>query len=172
MIDALVISILCGFAWAIGGEQGFGKWKRSLLVALVFALKGLLVGIHPLYYIALIPLAYSYQLLFYDRAIKLIYPDLGKTDWIDKAFGWSLVALNGMIAAVFPYIYYSFRGDVYTALTSLCVGGLGFCAVVFLANTVKLKFPYCYRWKGIKLLCPEDSWWLSSFLFGILLGVI
>lgn len=169
----LIPAILAAFAWSIGGEKYFGKARRSMLLVPVFCLKALALGAPWWTYVAIIANFYTYQALFYDMAIKMIYPDGGGDPgaW-SKILGWILNFVNGLIAGVFPFVLYLSMGKIWHSLIALVVSGLGWCFAVWLSNSMKMKWNGCTRIAEVKVWCPADSWWWACWVFGLIIGAI
>lgn len=172
----IILCILTGFAWAIGGEKYFGKWRRGMLVAIPFAIKGILMGAHWWYYPVLLFLAWaSYQALFYDECIKLIWKDPNTPDttvW-QRVLGWGGLAVNGLISGFIPLALYFQAGFFPKGLIAVGILMVAFPFICWLSNGLKFKFnSICVVYCGVKLWCPEDTWWLACWIFGLILGVV
>ena len=171
----ILLAMMTAFAWAIGGEKYFGKWRRGMLVAIPFAIKGALSGVAWWYYPALAVLAWAtYQALFYDERIKMIWPDPNvapRTTW-QKVLGWLGLFTNGALASAIPCFYWACVKNFLRIPMALMVCGLGFMFICWLSNEKKFKFnSYCVVYDGVKLWCPEDCWWLACWIFGWIVGL-
>lgn len=170
----VLYGLMCAFAWAIGGEKYFGKWRRGVLVAIPFLLKGTFTGQPWAFFVGLPILAYvCYQGLFYDICIKMIWPNQGTTPPVEKAAGWTGLFINGVMAGAMSSFFYLCDGKFLRAGMVLGLCGIAFMVACWLSNEVKFKIKsYCVVVYGVKIWCPEDSWWLACWLFGLTLGVL
>ena len=160
---AFVISMF--FGWAIGGEHGFGKGKRGLLLAIPMTLFFLPPAI-PLLYLALqVLILYGiYQTLKYDTGINLVY-DQGK--W----YGWLIIGANGALIGCTPIMLAAATANYTGFFTSIIAGILGFCGVVILSNDKRLS--------GWRTWCSQhlpwkfkDAWFICEGLMGAILGIV
>ena len=120
----LVIILLYGFAWAIGGEKYFGKWRRGILVFVPILIHGLINNFVWYYYLIQALACYLiYQALFYDRCIKLIWPDSGTPlPWMVWVGRVGLI-LNGMLCGINIFILqYKYMGILSAFLLTIWSG--------------------------------------------------
>jgi len=168
----IILAILMGFAWAIGGEHGFGKWKRGLLVGLVTAVFALLGGYPWYFYLFLVFLSWGiYQALFYDECIQMVWAG---TDIIEQAMGFFGLFLNGLLCGAIPAWYY-WVGHGFSWLPMLGIlvlSGVGFIGAAISSNCFEWSWGPCKKIGLVKVWCPADSWWWACWLYGLLLGVI
>ena len=123
----LLLVILMGFAWAIGGEHGFGKWRRGVLISLVSVLMGIVLGISWWALFMLGCMFYLYQALFYDICIQLVW-GTGRS-WIEKVLGWLGLLGNGMICGLFPMVINFSQGKFISGTVALVLSGIGFAFI-------------------------------------------
>lgn len=167
-----LISLLHGFAWAIGGEKHFGKWRRGILVSIPCFLMGLVVKSHWWYYLSILAAFWPvFQSLFYDIAIKMIYPDTGTTSVWSKILGWTLNFVNGFIVGTMPALLFYSNMIWINGLVCQALCGLFFCWAVFQSNSLKLQFDIDIRIGEVKIFCLKDTWWFACWVFGILSGL-
>lgn len=161
----ILLAILMAFAWAIGGEKYFGKWRRGVLVAAVSVVMGIGMHLPLLWLIALAAMFYLYQLLSYDKAIGMIWDN-------HNPAGWVILFLNGAICGAYPALINGARGDWVGALFSVVAAGVGFCLACWLSNGLKWSWNGCYRVKDVGVWCPGDAWWWACWIYGLILGAL
>jgi hypothetical protein len=165
---AILFVVAMFLGWAVGGEPGFGKGKRGLLLSVPMILF-FLTSI-PWSYLMLTPLFLYiiYQLLFYDMGISLVYDD-------NKWYGWLIIGLNGAIIGLTPIMLAAATANYIGIASSIVAGILGFCGVVFLANSPKTKgfrdFLNKYM-PSYPYLRFKDAWYVCEGLMGAILGIV
>ena len=156
------------FAWAIGGEPHFGKWRRGILIAIpmsiLFISKGLYIWLFPLWGV----LYGVYQALFYDLGISMYYD---QRKWL----GMPILAFNGLLIAIPNCVYYIVLGSWPRSIWASIVCALWFVFIVTLSNK-KLFRPY-REWlnkymPSLPYLRFKDSWYVSEGLMGLMLGLL
>jgi len=161
-----MLALLCGFAWAIGGEKYFGKWRRGILVAIPFLIAG--IGLPWWYHIGILALIWPiYQALFYDECIKLIWPDSGEELHPETESGISGLLVNGFLVSLMPALYCFATSK---SLSFVLLGVIWFPFICWLSNRWHIKLPGIIKIGGVKIWGGQDSWWLSCFLYGIIVG--
>lgn len=172
IVTVLVALLLGGFAWAIGGEPHFGKWRRGMLLLIPFYIMGVLNHLHWSYYITMLVLSpLLYQMLFYGMCTDdgISQPELWK-----KILGWIGLFLNGVICGFGVVAFYIFK---YIAIgiapvlniAALVLAGLYFVLISLMSNRWHIIGPFCFKIGDVKIFCLADSWWLACFVYGILL---
>ena len=172
MILTMFFLISMFFAWAIGGEEGFGKWKRGVLLSI------------PMFILALTTLPWYmvilqfgvlwavYQALFYDDGIKLVYTDEGDTK-LKKILGWVIIIVNGLFVSLSALAFMLCAG-VFRSILAMIVTIFVFIGAVIISNDMKFasyrawlyvnapKYPY---------LNFKDAWYMSEGIIGLGLGI-
>lgn len=168
MIIYIIFIILMFFAWAIGGEEGFGKWKRGILLS--FPMTLLALTTLPWYMVILQfgVLWAVYQALFYDDGIKLVYTDEGDTK-LKKILGWVIIVANGFIVSL-SALAFMFCAGVFKSILAMIVTTLVFVGAVIISNDMRFasyrawlfvnapKYPY---------LNFKDAWYVSEGIIGV-----
>ena len=168
----ILLVILCGFAWAWGGEKYFGKWRRGVLVAIPFIIAGLLKGFGWMYFVGITILIWPvYQCLFYGACIHLIWPSSGEELHPDTEFGIMGLMVNGLMISTMPILYCIYEGNMYKAIVMSVICIVGFPFVCWLSNRCKFSFPGDIRIWEVKIYCPSDAWWLAELCVGGCLGI-
>ena len=167
-----ILMVLMGFAWAIGGEKYFGRWRRGVLISIVSVLIGLVIGVPWWGLLILASMFYIYQALFYDMGIKLIWPDPNTQQERNKILGWLILFCNGLICGLYPMAIQLFQCKWIMAGVALIGSGLGFCLISWLSNGLKWGWNGCTRIGDVKVWCPKDTWWWACWLYGIILGAV
>lgn len=170
MIFSLVFLVLMFFAWAIGGEEGFGKWKRGMLVLIPMTLLGLFKL--PWYLLILqVPLMWAvYQALSYDDGINLFYNDIGWKKWL----GASEITINGGICYLTSLAFILDCGEAFRFVLAGLVCVATFWLAVALSNDKRFSD---YRlWlltnaPSYKYLNFKDSWYVSEGIIGMGIGL-
>lgn len=167
----MVFSFMMAFAWAIGGEKYFGKWKRGMLVATVTTLYCMCSGI----WWEVIPLIFVlgwalYQALFYDDCIQMIWD--GSQPWWRKLLGYCGLFVNGWLCGLIPAVVAAAQGDWWWAAVVPLVTGVAFIEICYMSNALKYHFNGCYKIGEVKIWCPGDSWWYACWVFGLVLGLV
>ena len=174
IIALIVLTLLMGFAWAIGGEHLFGKWKRGVLVSLVSVGIGLVVGVPWWGLLAVAGMFYLYQALFYDMAIQMVWTP--QSPWYTKLAGWFLLFVNGLMCGLLPLVLWVSQGLWLKGVIAAVISGIGFMFICWLSNGLKWGWNGCYRINvgtgQISYWCPKDTWWWACWLYGIILGVV
>ena len=170
----ILLTILTGFAWAIGGEHFFGKWRRGVLVSLCMVGIGLVVGIPWWALIGLAGMFYLYQALFYDMGIQLVWTP--GSPLLDRVMGWMILAVNGLICGLMPLLIWYSQGEWVKGTIAISLSAIGFPFICWLSNGLHWGWNGCKRlWFGsesVKWWCPADTWWWACFLYGIILGAV
>ena len=162
----LLIILLCGFAFAIGGEKYFGKWRRGVLIFIPVAIHGLIHNMVWHYFLIQAILSYAiYQGLFYDICIKFIYPQPHEPQcvWLGRLG----CIVNGMMVGLHPAVYQWYQGSISNALLFPLWLGFAFLFCVWLSNSMKISLPICIKLGEVKVFCLQDSWWFVCFIFGL-----
>ena len=168
----LILISLMGFAWAIGGEKYFGKWKRGILVSAVSIAIGVYLSLPWYALVTLGAMFYLYQLLFYDMGIKMIWPAPYTAQNRDKLLGWLILIANGLICGLFPMTIRLFQAQWVRSGIDLILAAIGFCLICILSNGLKWSWNGCLRVKEVKIWCPADSWWWACWIYGLILGAV
>jgi hypothetical protein len=163
----IIFIITMFFAWAIGGEEHFGKGKRGLLLAIPLTIFGLFHHI-PIWLLIIQPgyLWCLYQLLKYDPGISFIYTEN------KPLIGWGIIALNGLAIGLTPVLL---TNGVLSVILTAIAGAAGFCLIVYLANDMKIEVWRLYvrenfpSWPYLRF---NDTWYLCCGLMGAILGVL
>lgn len=165
----LLFLVTMFFAWAIGGEQYFGKWKRGALLAIPMSIIALFTLPYYLIAIQIVVLWAVYQALFYDDGIKAVYGE-------NKPLkGWGIIGINGALIGLTAICFMIHSNSIAKVIIAELGAILGFSGVVLLANDNKF---INYRiWLNTYMpIRPyfnfRDAWYVSSGLMGIILGVI
>lgn len=155
----ILFVVLMAFAWAIGGEKHFGKWRRGALLSVPLFLFCYTHHLTSAHYMATVIYCYAaYQLLFYDSAIQMmVTPGF-------VAFGGVGLMINGAIIGALPV---AFTGSITPAL----INAVSMLIFALLSNICKWRFPGDVRLGDVKIWCPADSWWLSELCIGAVLGI-
>lgn len=168
-----IIPVLNGFAWSIGGEHYFGRWRRGVLVAIPSLLAGILGHSTLWYYVAVLALFYPvYQMIRYDDAIQWCWPEGSEPNkWYLKVAGWCWLAVNGVLAGLMPFAYFMLKGFyVKAGITGLICAG-GFCFICWLSNGLKFKPRLgTIKWGLVQIWGGDDPWWVACFIFGLIRG--
>ena len=167
MITTLLFIICMFLAWAVGGEQYFGKGKRGFLLAVPMTLFFLST---PWMYLLVQPIVLYliYQCLFYDMGIELVYD---KKKW----YGWGIIGLNGAFIGLTPIMLAAATNNYIGLIASIVAGILGFCGVVILSNDPKCKgwrdwlYNNMPSWPWFNF---KDAWYISEGLMGAILGIV
>jgi hypothetical protein len=162
------------FAWAIGGEKYFGRYRRGMLLAIPMTIAAIVFKTHWTLIIAQFAVLYAvYQSLRYDEGINMIYKETGNYKW---AMGWGIVAANGAIIGLTPIcMLIMTKAGMMKIIFSILASTLAFCFAVMLSNDEQFKD---YRdWlnkhmPNIPWLNFKDSWYVSEGLVGVVLAVI
>jgi hypothetical protein len=161
----IIFAILMAFAWAIGGEKYFGKWRRGVLVAILSVLLGIYLQLAWYWILILAGMFYLYQALFYDDAIKLIWED-------HNPMGWPILFINGAICGLYPAVIWAARGHWLYGWYHAMAAGAAFCFICWLSNGLKWSWNGCKRIYGVGWWCPADAWWWACWIYGLILGVL
>lgn len=158
------LACLMFMAWAMGGEEGFGKWRRGLLLSLPMSLYGLMAHMPwYLYPIQIIGLCGLYQCLFYGKAISRVYDD-------HDPRGWWLIGLNGLLIGLTPLVLAFARHSISMLPTSIIICTLGFMGVVRFANDPKFKSDR--DWMAANLPWKfKDAWFDCEGVMGLLIAL-
>lgn len=159
----ILLVLLMGFAWSIGGEKYFGRWRRGVLVSIVSIGIGIVSGIPYWALGALIPMFYIYQALFYDMGIRMIWPGAG--DKKNVLLGLLILFANGVICGAFPAV-------IKQSVVLVIFSGFAFIFICWLSNSLKWGWNGCYRISEVKVWCPQDTWWWACWIYGIILGAL
>jgi hypothetical protein len=162
----IILAIFMAFAWAIGGEKYFGKWRRGVLVAALSVVIGFAMQITWWGIGLLAAMFYIYQLLFYDDGIKAIWGDANLREWV----GWAILLINGWICGLYPFVIWGSQGDWMKGLLCMSISGFAFCFICWLSNGLKWSWNGCYRIKEVGIWCPGDAWWWACWIYGLILG--
>ena len=166
-----LVPIMMFFAWPIGGEHYFGRWRRGILVSIGALFAGWITGIHWTYYPLILVLVWpTYQLLFYDKAVKWIWPDSGEMAPLEKIVGYIGLFINGAICGSWPMIFHFYHKNWTMGIISIILCGIAFMVVCWISNTYENCFKVCIRLGQVKIFCPADMWWFACGLFGACLG--
>lgn len=156
------------FAWAIGGEKYFGKWRRGALLAIPMTVIGLFVLPWHLHVIQIVALWAVYQGISYDWGIRAVY---------EKNLplkGWPIIVLNGALIGLSAIAFMMARGSIVRAIIAEVLIIVGFMVVVILANDARFK---SYRdWlnkymPAVTWLNFKDAWYVSSGIMGAIIGM-
>jgi len=167
-----IVPILNAFAWAIGGEKYFGKWKRGVLCAIPAVIAGLIVHASIVYYALIIMSIWLFQMLFYDKCIKLVWPDSGNNPpLISRLVGICGLFFNGVVGGIMPILFQARNISHTNSLITTAICGFGFVYVCYQSNVLKLSYPICVSLEEVKIFCLKDTWWFACFVFGLLSGL-
>lgn len=150
-----------GFAWAMGGEKHFGKWRRGALVLIPIVIHGIFAHMSRTYFACQFAAAYLiYQALFYDMCIQAVYDPPSPPH--QQMAGLVGLFINGLFVSVQPIVYLIFTDQMGFITEVALICGLGFLLIAWLSNRWKITIPF---WKF------RDSWFLSCFIYGMILGL-
>lgn len=168
-ILSVVFLIAMFLAWAIGGEEKFGKWRRGALLAVPMTILGLFSLPWYLHLVQIIALWVVYQGISYDWAVRAIYEN-------NKPLkGWPVIGLNGALIGLSATAFMIDRGSWLAVIASEIVAMVGFVGVIILSNDIRFK---SYRdWLNKYMpIAPylnfKSAWYVSSGLMGLILGII
>ena len=160
----LILAVLMFMSWAIGGEDGFGKGKRGLLLAIPMSLYGLMYHmVWWLYPIQVLGLWGLYQSLFYGKAIAMVYDN-------HNSKGWWLVALNGALIGLTPLVL-AIAVKSWTMIPiSIIICTLGFMWLVLFSNDS--RYLPIRVWISINLSWKfRDAWFDCEGMTGVLIAI-
>jgi len=165
------------FAWAIGGEKYFGKWRRGALVAIPMTTVTLLSPGGIIWAILGLPLLWAiYQSLKYDEGIEMVFV---KKNWR----GWIIIGANGFIIGLTPISLAFATSNIVLAAVGILAGILGFASIVLLSNNKVYSSAAWRMWlvknmptKRVYLkyitIDLQNAWYVSSGIMGAILGLV
>jgi len=167
----IIMIIYMAFAWAIGGEKYFGKYKRGFLLLPGFLAFGIALHAPWYYYPVQIAITWPiYQVLFYDPCINAAY-GVG-TPLLLKIAGQLGIWFNGVLCGLQVALLCLSLNYSVMAIALPIVAGLGFVLICYISNVLKWFIPICWKPYGVGIFCPADGWWLACFTYGGILGVL
>ena len=150
-------------AWAIGGEPGFGKWRRGALLAIPMSVVGFIYLPWYMVLVQAVALLGLYQGLFYGKAIALVY------DQKKVALGWLCVSLNGILIGLTNLIL-AIDQSFILGVGSIIACTLGFVGVVLLSN--EPKFKPVRDWMTANLPWKfKDCWFVCEGIMGLIIAL-
>lgn len=178
LVGYILFLVAMFFAWAIGGEQYFGKCRRGFLLAIPMTILGLLTLPWYLLIVQIGVLWGVYQSLKYDPGINLVYSQGGNYGW---AMGWGIIVVNGAVIGLTALCFMIDRRSIFLAILAEIGAILGFVAAVMLSNEDRFKSyrdwlsthmpPHKVYLKYISLNF-QDAWYVSEGIVGLIIGVI
>jgi len=164
----LLLILWCAFAWAIGGEPGFGHWRRGILILPIILLHGIINHMPIEYLFGQVVMAYAiYQSLFYGLCMEAVWVSTIK---LENVLGVIGLLLNGLIISLQPIVWMIYSKNYTMIPVVVSIMSIGFVFVCWLSNEKKASLNVCYKINNVGIFCPKDSWWLASFIIGGLLG--
>lgn len=166
--------VACFFAWAIGGEKGFGHWKRGALLLIPYLFYSIYCDLAWILVILQIPVFWAiYQALGYD-GIELVFEAQDPKKWQRQLRGWVMIALSGALIATTNFAFFVTKTWDMVA-GSIILGIVAFIIPVLLSNAaffkgyrdMLVKYAPSYPYLNFK-----DAWYVSEGLIGAGIGAI